>query len=138
MTSILSQIREEASKRADSMPLEILERAQKNLTQSRFERIRKNKSLPRTEQEKEYLKALKKYVSNKLLARKFRYSDYGLSYASTKAYYVRQAEFWRNEMDRIEDNPYISDLSHQSDIPLPITSVGTLSSLQPSKLPNTH
>ncbi len=107
--TILGQIREEASKIADTMVLEVIDMASKNLTRSRFARLRKNKTYATTEQEAAYLFALHKYVYYKLAIRKqiHFYDKRENSYWQYKS----EMERWRNEMDRIERlNPYSTNL----------------------------
>ena len=64
--TILSQIREEASIIANSKAIEIFRLAQTNLTQNRFELLRKHRAYPTTQQEKDYLNALNLYVYYKI------------------------------------------------------------------------
>ena len=63
--TILSQIRQEANSIADSMPLEVIERAEKSLAQNRFYKLRKGKALPNTDRERTYKYHLNKYVHHK-------------------------------------------------------------------------
>lgn len=102
--TILGQIREEAARTADSMPLQIIEMAQKNLTRTRFTRLRQGKAIPETQTEHDYLYAVKQYVYHKIRVKRMD----GQSYASRNGYSygVHQQEIyrWRQTMDRIEFN----------------------------------
>lgn len=103
---ILGQIRQEASQIANSHSIEIIEAAQKNLTQTRFKRLRKRTAVARTPEELAYLHALNRYVDIKLTIRKIsnRNVNMGKSYEESVSHFqgVREMEYWRAEMDRIE------------------------------------
>lgn len=95
--SIVSQIKEEVSKIADTMGLQILEAATQNLTHDRFNRLRRGTTIPRSIVEENYLYALKNYVYFK---RKLQRSNG--TYDPDKSYDYKQMMDHRTEMDRIE------------------------------------
>lgn len=110
MTNVLDQIRQEASRRADLMPLEILEAAEKNLIRSRLGRLRKGHANPTCEKERDYQSALSRYVYYKLFCRRILKNTELVSYTGLKikptpsSYWFakRDMEYWRSQMDRIE------------------------------------
>lgn len=100
--TILSQIREEASAIADSMPLEIIEKAEKNLAHNRFLRLRRG-NLPETQKEIRYLQALEKYVYFKLAVRR---GDRLFEFRDSKYWNNKESMLkWRGVVDSIESEP---------------------------------
>lgn len=102
--TLLSQIREEAAIIADGMALEIIERAQTDLTRSRFERLRKGKTFACTETEKEYMHALRCYVDAKLIMRKLVQIHHKLGLPPRYWDLEKKRNYYREQMDRIEYN----------------------------------
>lgn len=98
--TIMGQIREEATRRVNSMSLEIIEMAQKNLTHTRFTRLRKGTVLPRNDRERLYMRHLGLYVDSKMTMRHLERKAAGGSAAW--CYEQRNAEFNRTRMDMIE------------------------------------
>ena len=104
--SISGQIREEASQQADAMAFEIMKAASKDLTSSRFLRLRKGKTLPQSDREERYMYALRMYVHMKLELRR-----YSMFYQngrpivvdwSRKEFYEKEKNKYRSDMDVIE------------------------------------
>lgn len=107
--SIVTQLREEAEKIANSMTLEIFEAASEKLSHNRFDRLRKKITLPKNAREAAYVHALGQYVHNKirlhhLYKNKYLKLDYTYNSGTwaDKQYWEAELVKWRDEMDRIE------------------------------------
>jgi hypothetical protein len=100
--SFAGVLKAEAAWIADHNPLEILEKAQEAVRQTRFARIRKHKAPAVTDQEKAYVAALRQYVNCKLMLWRETKKDWGRRDFNFTHRVESEMLVWRNKMDTIE------------------------------------
>lgn len=103
--TILSQLRDEASKAVESKTLAIIQMAINELARNRYERLRKRTTYPMDDQERAYMGALGMYVKYKRLSEKAHNQNFYAHY-SDRFYYESQRDVYRRQMDRIELGNY--------------------------------